>query len=84
MITSHPSDPSKKSLVDGARLTCFSNDEEAPLPTNKPGIMPVFVETELVRKGAKFERVEVMGKGKVVWDKPILTGESSFINIPAL
>ncbi len=62
-----------KFLVAGKTLTAFSNDEETAAGVDK--IVPFPLETKLIEKGAKFQKV-ALWQPNVVVDERLVTGQN--------
>lgn len=62
-----------KNIVDGVRVTGFSNAEEDIAELTE--VMPFLLETELIKDGALYEKAEPWGE-KVVIDQRIITGQN--------
>lgn len=60
-------------LVDGKRVTAFTNREEEAAKLTR--VMPFLLETELVKRGAVFESAGLWQK-KVVVDQRLVTGQN--------
>ncbi len=60
-------------LVAGKKVTAFSNDEEDAAKLSK--VMPFMLETELIKRGAVFEKAPLW-KSRVVADDRLVTGQN--------
>lgn len=61
---------------EGYRMTAFSHNEE--LVTNMAGRLPLILEVELTRLGARYERAELIWDSHVVVDRNLTTGQNPY------
>ncbi len=61
---------------EGYRMTAFSHAEE--LVTNMAGRLPLILEVELVRLGARYEKAELIWGSHVVIDRNLTTGQNPY------
>ncbi|WP_405981650.1 type 1 glutamine amidotransferase domain-containing protein [Streptomyces sp. NBC_00158] len=61
---------------EGYRMTAFSHDEE--LVTNMAGRLPLILEAELTRLGARYEKAEAIWDSHVVVDRRLTTGQNPY------
>ncbi|MEW2417375.1 type 1 glutamine amidotransferase domain-containing protein [Streptomyces sp. NPDC046866] len=61
---------------EGYRMTAFSHDEE--LVTNMAGRLPLILEAELTRLGARYEKAEEIWDSHVVVDRRLTTGQNPY------
>lgn len=61
---------------EGYRMTAFSHSEE--LVTNMAGRLPLILEVELSRLGAKYEKAELIWDSHVVTDRNLTTGQNPY------
>ncbi|MGW2701882.1 type 1 glutamine amidotransferase domain-containing protein [Streptomyces sp. NPDC001340] len=61
---------------EGYRMTAFSHSEE--LVTNMAGRLPLILEVELSRLGAKYEKADVIWDSHVVVDRNLTTGQNPY------
>ena len=61
---------------EGYRMTAFSHAEE--LVTNMAGRLPLILEVELTRLGAKYEKAEVIWDSHIVVDRNLTTGQNPY------
>ncbi|MBX9690240.1 MAG: type 1 glutamine amidotransferase domain-containing protein [Candidatus Obscuribacterales bacterium] len=62
-----------KYLVEGKKVTGFSNDEEKAVELDK--VVPFLLESSLIERGAKFEKAPLWQE-KVVSDGHLITGQN--------
>lgn len=62
-----------KFLVEGKKLTAFTNDEEAAVQLSK--VVPFLLESKLVSHGAQFKKADVW-KDNVIRDGQLITGQN--------
>lgn len=62
-----------KYLVDGKKINAFSNEEEVAVGLEK--VVPFLLETQLIERGAKFEKSGLWQK-HVVTDQRVVTGQN--------
>jgi putative intracellular protease/amidase len=67
-------DGGEKSVLDGKRVTGFSNTEEEQVKMKDA--MPFSLEDELVKAGGKYEKAEEAWGEKVITDGLIITGQN--------
>lgn len=61
---------------EGYRMTAFSHSEE--LVTNMAGRLPLILEAELTRLGARYEKAEAIWDSHVVVDRKLTTGQNPY------
>jgi putative intracellular protease/amidase len=61
---------------EGYRMTAFSHSEE--LVTNMAGRLPLILEVELTRLGARYEKAEKIWDSHVVVDRNLTTGQNPY------
>ncbi|MER5729266.1 type 1 glutamine amidotransferase domain-containing protein [Streptomyces sp. NPDC002138] len=61
---------------EGYRMTAFSHSEE--LVTNMAGRLPLILEAELTRLGARYEKAEAIWDSHVVVDRRLTTGQNPY------
>ncbi|WP_330329406.1 type 1 glutamine amidotransferase domain-containing protein [Streptomyces sp. NBC_00536] len=61
---------------EGYRMTAFSHGEE--LVTNMAGRLPLILEAELTRLGARYEKAEAIWDSHVVVDRRLTTGQNPY------
>ncbi|WP_371679486.1 type 1 glutamine amidotransferase domain-containing protein [Streptomyces sp. NBC_01276] len=61
---------------EGYRMTAFSHAEE--LVTNMAGRLPLILEAELTRLGARYEKAEAIWDSHVVVDRRLTTGQNPY------
>ncbi|MGW5345347.1 DJ-1/PfpI family protein [Streptomyces sp. HUAS TT3] len=61
---------------EGYRMTAFSHSEE--LVTSMAGRLPLILETELTRLGARYEKADVIWDSHVVVDRKLTTGQNPY------
>ncbi|RST01351.1 type 1 glutamine amidotransferase domain-containing protein [Streptomyces sp. WAC07149] len=61
---------------EGYRMTAFSHDEE--LVTNMAGRLPLILEAELTRLGARYEKADAIWDSHVVVDRRLTTGQNPY------
>lgn len=61
---------------EGYRMTAFSHDEE--LVTNMAGRLPLILEVELTRLGARYEKADAIWDSHVVVDRRLTTGQNPY------
>jgi putative intracellular protease/amidase len=61
---------------EGYRMTAFSHDEE--LVTNMAGRLPLILEAELTRLGARYEKADAIWDTHVVVDRKLTTGQNPY------
>ncbi|WP_415947789.1 type 1 glutamine amidotransferase domain-containing protein [Streptomyces sp. KLOTTS4A1] len=61
---------------EGYRMTAFSHSEE--LVTNMAGRLPLILEVELKRLGARYEKAEAIWDSHVVVDRNLTTGQNPY------
>ncbi|MCX5379483.1 type 1 glutamine amidotransferase domain-containing protein [Streptomyces sp. NBC_00091] len=61
---------------EGYRMTAFSHSEE--LVTNMAGRLPLILESELTRLGARYEKAEAIWDSHVVVDRKLTTGQNPY------
>ncbi|MEV7730089.1 type 1 glutamine amidotransferase domain-containing protein [Streptomyces sp. NPDC087917] len=61
---------------EGYRMTAFSHSEE--LVTNMAGRLPLILEVELSRLGARYEKAEAIWDSHVVVDRRLTTGQNPY------
>ncbi|MEU3776752.1 type 1 glutamine amidotransferase domain-containing protein [Streptomyces sp. NPDC032472] len=61
---------------EGYRMTAFSHDEE--MVTNMAGRLPLILEAELTRLGARYEKAEEIWDTHVVVDRRLTTGQNPY------
>ncbi|MCX4694449.1 type 1 glutamine amidotransferase domain-containing protein [Streptomyces sp. NBC_01408] len=61
---------------EGYRMTAFSHSEE--LVTNMAGRLPLILEVELTRLGARYEKAEAIWDSHVVVDRNLTTGQNPY------
>ncbi|MFI8088856.1 type 1 glutamine amidotransferase domain-containing protein [Streptomyces sp. NPDC086080] len=61
---------------EGYRMTAFSHSEE--LVTNMAGRLPLILEVELSRLGARYEKADVIWDSHVVVDRNLTTGQNPY------
>ncbi len=61
---------------EGYRMTAFSHSEE--LVTNMAGRLPLILEVELTRLGARYEKAEAIWDSHVVVDRKLTTGQNPY------
>jgi putative intracellular protease/amidase len=79
-VLRHVKTPAGKPLVDGKKVTGFSNSEEAEVGLTK--IVPFLVEDELLRLGATYSKVKNWGV-HTVKDGLLITGQNPASSGPA-
>lgn len=62
--------------LEGYRMTAFSHSEE--LVTNMAGRLPLILEVELTRLGAKYEKADAIWDSHVVVDRNLTTGQNPY------
>ncbi|GAA0293060.1 type 1 glutamine amidotransferase domain-containing protein [Streptomyces polychromogenes] len=61
---------------EGYRMTAFSHEEE--LVTNMAGRLPLILEAELTRLGARYEKADAIWDSHVVVDRKLTTGQNPY------
>ncbi len=61
---------------EGYRMTAFSHSEE--MVTNMAGRLPLILEAELTRLGARYEKAEKIWDAHVVVDRKLTTGQNPY------
>ncbi|QES51099.1 type 1 glutamine amidotransferase domain-containing protein [Streptomyces venezuelae] len=61
---------------EGYRMTAFSHSEE--LVTNMAGRLPLILEVELTRLGARYEKADLIWDSHVVVDRKLTTGQNPY------
>ncbi|MGW0395122.1 type 1 glutamine amidotransferase domain-containing protein [Streptomyces sp. NPDC003042] len=61
---------------EGYRMTAFSHSEE--MVTNMAGRLPLILEAELTRLGARYEKAEAIWDSHVVVDRRLTTGQNPY------
>jgi len=62
--------------LEGYRMTAFSHSEE--LVTNMAGRLPLILEVELTRLGAKYEKADAIWDSHIVVDRNLTTGQNPY------
>jgi putative intracellular protease/amidase len=79
-VLRHVKTPSGKPLVEGKKVTGFTNGEEADVDLTK--VVPFLVEDELLRLGATYSKVKNWGVHTVKHDL-LITGQNPASSGPA-